>query len=183
MGTKGGMVMRIHRPAAAVLAAMLLCALSARAETVRFPETGDPAFVITTPDDWTHRPDGSGNLLLIAGNKSASYALTVGPYKGTLDDLANGAMKTAGANPPQQMGPTKISGYRGYIYDTDLTNPSGVHVNVHMVAVKTGKSGMASITELTIDGIGADDYAAAQSVLTNTQITRIVGGKTKHHRK
>ncbi len=155
---------------AAACAVFLLASASARAESIRFPETGTPAFVITTPDGWTHQPDGDGNMLLISGNKTSSYALTIGSYDGTLDDLATGAMKTAGAKPPQTMGPTSISGFRGYMYDSDMVNPSGVHVNVHMVAVKTDTAHMASITMLTVDGIGGDDYAAAQSVLTNTTI-------------
>ena len=155
---------------AAACGAALFLSASARAEIVRFPETGNPAFLITTPDDWTHQPDGDGNLLLIAGNKTASYALTVGAYDGTLDDLATGAMKAAGAEPPQQMGPTQISGYRGYAYDSSMVNPRGVHVNVHFVAVKTDAAHMASITMLTVDGIGTGDYQAAHSVMDNTQI-------------
>jgi hypothetical protein len=150
---------------------ILLFAGAAAAETVRFPETGDPAFVIQTPDGWTHMPDGNGNMLLVAGDKSASYALTIGTYSGTLDDLAADSMKVAGANPPQQMGPTAISGFRGNMYDSDMSNDKGTHINVHLVIVKLDASRMASITRLTIDGISADDYAAANSVLANTAIT------------
>jgi hypothetical protein len=147
--------------AAAIISAAALFSLSARAEVVRFPETGFPAFVITTPDGWTHQPDGDGNMLLIAGSKTASYALTVGSYSGSLDDRANA---------PQSMGPAKISGYRGYTYDSDMVNSSGVRVNVHMVAVKIGTNDMASITMLSVEGIAGDDYQAAQSVLRNTSL-------------
>ncbi|HUO89543.1 MAG TPA: hypothetical protein VMU08_10240 [Rhizomicrobium sp.] len=143
---------------------------NARAEVVRFPETGYPAFVVTTPDGWTHQPDGDGNMLLVAGDRSASYALTISHYVGTLDALAVEAMKVAKANPPQQMGPTSISGWYGYMYDSDMTNPSGIHVYVHMVALKIGGDSIGSITRLTIDGIAPGDYAAAQSVLANTRI-------------
>jgi hypothetical protein len=160
------------RTASIILAATMVLAAGAQAETVRFPETGAPAFVVVTPDGWTHQPDGDGNMLLIAGNHTASYALTVGDYQGTLDDLAKGAMKSAGANVPQNMGPTQISGFRGYMYDTNMVNPTGVHVNVHMVAVKTDDTHMASITLLSVDGIGGDDYAAAHSVLDNTTIEK-----------
>ncbi|MEJ0043448.1 MAG: hypothetical protein WDM81_15055 [Rhizomicrobium sp.] len=81
-----------------------------------------------------------------------------------------GAMKSAGAEPPQIMGPTAISGFRGYIYDSSMVNGAGVHVNVHMVAVKTDSNHMASLTLLTVDGIGGQDYAAAQTVLENVAI-------------
>ena len=154
----------------AACAAVLFASTSVRAELVRFPETGTPAFVISTPDGWTHQPDGDGNMLLIAGNKTASYALTVGTYDGTLDDLAVVAMKAAGAKPPQMMGPTAISGFRGYIYDSDMMNQAGIHVNVHMVAVKVGTGNIATVTMLSVDGIGSDDYTAAKSVLQNTAI-------------
>ncbi|HJW39613.1 MAG TPA: hypothetical protein VJ476_00120 [Rhizomicrobium sp.] len=160
--------MKMHFLAA--LGAAVFFSMPVRAEQVRFPQTGAPAFVITTPDGWTHQPDGDGNMLLISGNKTASYALTIGSYSGNLDDLATGAMKAAGANAPQQMGPTIISGFRGYEYDSSMVNPSGVHVNVHMVAVKTDAGHMASVTMLTVDGIASEDYQAAQSVLANTSI-------------
>ncbi len=153
--------MRMRLPFSVVAASVLL-GMSARAEDVRFPETGSPALVVHTPDGWTHQPDGDGNMLLIAGNHTASFALTVGSYVGTLDDLAAATMRTAQANPPQNMGPTQISGYRGYMYDTNMVNPSGIHVNVHMVVVKTDASHMASITLLSVDGIGGGDYAAAR---------------------
>ena len=152
------------------VAVVLFASAAANAETVRFPETGAPAVAVTTPDGWTHQPDGDGNMLLISDNKTASYAITVSAYDGTLDELANGAMKSAGANPPQIMGPTAISGFRGYMYDTDMVNPSGVHVNVHMVAVKIDAGHIASITLLTVDGIAGTDYQAARSVLENTSI-------------
>jgi hypothetical protein len=125
---------------------------------------------MTTPDDWTHQPDGNGNMLLIAGDHSASYALSVGGYEGALDDLAAGAMKAAGAHPPQNMGPTQISGFRGYMYDSDMTNAAGLHINVHMVVIKIGEAHMASITMMTIDGVSASDYAAARGVLGNAAI-------------
>ncbi len=162
--------MGMRLPAAAFLAAAFFTLSPARAEVVRFPETGAPAFFIATPDGWTHQPDGDGNMLLVAGNKTASYALTISDYSGTLDDLAAGAMKTAGANPPQQMGPIAISGFRGYMYDSDMSNDQGTRINVHLVVLKLDASHMASITRLTIDGIGGEDYAAAQSVLENTSL-------------
>ena len=165
----------------ALTAAALLAAGSAHAESVRFPETGDPAFVIQTPDGWTHKPDGDGNMLLIAGDKTASYALTIGSYSGTLDALAAGAMKVAGANPPQQMGPTQISGFRGYMYDSDMTNAGGVHINVHLVVVKLDTAHMASITRLTIDGITAQGYTDANSVLANATITAVP--PAPHHKR
>ncbi len=162
--------MGMRLPAAAFLGAVAFALLPAWAEVVRFPETGAPAFVVTTPDGWTHAPDGNGNMLLVAGNKTASYALTIDTYAGTLDDLAAGAMKAAGANPPQQMGPAAISGFRGYMYDSDMSNDHGTHINIHLVVLKLDASHMASITRLTIDGIGGEDYAAAQSVLENTSL-------------
>ena len=159
------------------LATALVAALTggATAEVVRFPESGYPAFVITTPDGWTHQPDGDGNMLLLASDHSASYALSIVPYAGALDDLAVDAMKVAQANPPQQMGPTSLSGFHGNMYDSDVTNASHIHVNVHLVAIKVDAGTVASITRITIDNISADDYAAAQSILANTTIE--TGGK------
>ncbi len=157
---------------ALVLGAAVAMSISAKAETFRFPETGDPAFVIVSPDGWTHKPDGDGNMLILAGDSSASLALTIGAFSGTLDELAAGAMKTAGANPPQNMGPTAMSGYRGYMYDTDMTNSHGVHINVHMVCLKLDESHIASATLLTITDATGGQYAAARGVLDDMTLTR-----------
>ncbi len=70
--------MGMRLSAAAFLGAVAFALLPARAEVVRFPETGGPAFVITSPAGWTHEPDGDGNMLIVAGNKTASYALPIG---------------------------------------------------------------------------------------------------------
>jgi len=161
--------MRVHFLAA--LGAAALFSLSARAEVVRFPETGSPAFVITTPDGWTHQPDGNGNMLLIASNKQVGYSLTMSHFDGSLDNLAAEVMKALDGPPPQQMGPTSISGYRGYMYDSSVVFPSGAHRNLHMVIVKTDSTHFASLTLITPDSISGADYQAAQGVSANTSIT------------
>ena len=61
----------------------------------------------------------------------------------------------------------------------DMTNAAGTHVNVHMVVVKLDSRHMASITRLTMDGISADDFAAAKSVLAHTGITAMP--RASHH--
>ena len=164
----------------AVAFGILLLAASASAESVRFPETGDPAFVIETPDGWTHKPDGDGNMLLVAGDTSASYSLTLSTYSDSLDALADAAMKVAGGEPPQKMGPTKVSGFRGYAYDSELANQAGVKINTHLVIVKLDASHVASMTRLTIENISPEDFAAADSIFAHTTITAVPHHGRRH---
>ncbi len=64
-------------------------------KTVRLPETGDPAFVIATPDDWTHHVNGSGNLVALSAKQSAqiTFSRSVN-IDGTLEELAAGRLES-----------------------------------------------------------------------------------------
>ena len=138
---------------------------AAQAGDGRFPATGTPALTFHMPDDWTQQPDGDGSIMLISGNKTSSLALSLSPYTGTLDDLAAGSMKAADAAPPQNMGPTEISGHQGFMYDSTLTTQGGTLVHMHMIAVKIDANTIASVTMLTVDGISPADLETAQGVM------------------
>jgi hypothetical protein len=159
--------------AATAPAFAFLATVCANAETVRLPETGDPAFVADLPVGWTHKVDDSGNLILMSPDHTSGMSLSVAAYPGSLDELAAEAMKVAGAaDPPQNRGPTQISGYRGYIYDTGQTNPAGVRTNVHMVVVKLDAGHIASATLITAASDNAVQYAAGKQVFDALTLTR-----------
>jgi hypothetical protein len=53
---------------------------------------------------------------------------------------------------------------------SDMTNTAGTHIDVHMVIVKLDAHPMAGMTRLTMEGISAEDFAGAKSVLDRTAI-------------
>lgn len=144
----------------------------ARAREVRFPQTGDPAFTLQIPDDWTSRLDDDGNMIVTTADKSAGFSFSIVTYKGKLDDAASEMMQAAKAEPPVNMGADSISRYRGYDYDTTMTNSSGVHLKVHTVLVKLDPKNIASATMITDSAISPEQMRSAEAVLKSAALSR-----------
>jgi len=157
--------------AVALGALVLLMGIPAQAATLRLPASGNPAAVVDMPDDWSSQPTTADSLLLLDGSHTASLAITIDAYAGTLDQLAAQTMKEVGASPPRNSGSTAVSGYRGYIYDSEMTNDSGVHINVHMIAVKLDDAHFASMTLMTVGNITGAQSEAASGVLNGVTLT------------
>ena len=152
------------------LAATLLTT-AAHAETVRLPETGDPAFTVALPDGWTHEAINSASLKAFSANHAALLNLNIVKFSGTLEELAAGAMKSPDGMPPQNTGPVDISGYGGSSFDGTLVSADGVHAKVHLVAVKLDDGHVAVATLLTADNLDAAQADAAMAVLKSATLT------------
>ncbi|HEY4942669.1 MAG TPA: hypothetical protein VII56_14665 [Rhizomicrobium sp.] len=151
------------------LATILITA--ARAEPVRLPESGDPAFTAQLPDGWTHHVNAEGSLVALSANQTASLTLTILDYDGTLEELAAGAIKSPDGMPPQKSGPVDISGYGGSIFDGALISAAGVHAKVHLLAVKLDDEHVAAATLLTADNLDAAQSDAANAVLKTVALS------------
>jgi hypothetical protein len=143
----------------------------AQAGDGRFPATSVPALTFHTPDDWTRQPVEDGSLVLVSGNRTSSFTLTVGHYPpGSLDDIAARVMSTGGAAPPRNMGSAEISGHRGGLYDSTMTNRGGASVHVHLTVVMSDPNTVTTVTMFTMDGLSAADLKAAQAVLYSMRL-------------
>ena len=159
--------------ATVLFAAATLFATAASAETVRTPATGDPAVTITFPDGWQYKLDSGGSLISFPADHSSSITVTVTDYKGTLDDLAAGAMKIITNKVPVKLGPATISGYKGFVYGSDTTSAKGVHANVRLYLIQIDAGHVSGINYITIDGMSDAQTAAADGVMKSIAI---IGG-------
>jgi hypothetical protein len=157
----------------AAFAASVSFTAPATAESLRFPETGDPAFVVATPDGWEHATDGDGNLVVFNPPHTASLTFSITETDDTLDAVAAGAITAPDGPPPQNKGALDVSGYHGFNYDAKMMTSGGVHANVHLVLVRLDDEHIAGETLLTADGIKDGDSAAAQAVLAAVTITAV----------
>lgn len=154
-----------------VAVAATILSAAARAESVRLPESGDPAFTAQLPDGWTHHVNAEGSLVALSANQTASLTLTILDYDGTLEDLAADAIKSPDGMPPQKTGPVDISGYGGSAFDGALISAAGVHAKVHLLAVKLDDEHVAAATLLTADNLDAAQSDAANAVLKTVALT------------
>lgn len=166
------------RAAIAILSATMAAAAPARAENLRLPETGDPAFVVTTPDGWTHAINHDGALIVFNDAHTASINFRIGTLDGSLDELAAQAASTPDGMPPASKGTADIAnGYQGTVYESKFTTSGGVKTDLHMILVQLDGGGFfasghyAAAILLTAEGIKDDQLAAARAVLAAARLT------------
>lgn len=163
-----------------LLASFITAALTgAHAETLRLPETGNPAFVVTTPEGWTHTVNSAGNLIVFNEPHTASINFKIGELDGSLDELAVKAASTPDGMPPANRGAADIGAFHGTAYDSKLVTASGVKTDLHMILVKLDDGGFldgghfAAAILLTAEGIKDDQRAAARAVLAGVTLTTL----------
>jgi hypothetical protein len=162
--------------AIAVLSAAL--AAPAHAENLRLPETGDPAFVVTTPDGWTHTINSKGALIVFNEAHTASINFAIGDLDGSLDELAAKAASTPEGMPPANKGTADVAnGYQGTVYESKFVTSDGIKTDLHMILVKFDDGGFfdsahfAAAILLTAEGLKDDQLAAARAVLAAARLT------------
>jgi len=157
-----------------LLASFTLAALAAgaQAENLRYPETGDPAFIVTTPGGWTHTINANGNLIVFNEPHTASINFKIGDLDGSLEELAAKAASTPDGMPPSTKGPGDFgAGYQGTVYESKLTTSAGVKTDLRMILVKLDDRHFAAGVLLTAEGIKDDQLAAAATVLAGARLT------------
>lgn len=155
---------------AIVLTTAILLATTAHAESVRTPETGDPAITANLPDGWTHETD-SGGLRAFSANHTALLTLAILRYHGTFEALAAGAWDAPDNMPPQSTGPVTISGYTGAGFTGALVDDE-LKAKIHFIAVRLDDTHVAAITLFTADNLDAALTEAANAVLATVAITQ-----------
>ena len=79
--------MRKSLPFIFVLAVLLL-PLSVQGGDVRHPEKTLPSFSFVLPDNWSHEPDTSGNLIMFSPNRTTGIVIIVAESAEALDTIA-----------------------------------------------------------------------------------------------
>jgi hypothetical protein len=164
----GKIIMRV------AVAAALLWAGPARAEEVRFPETGGPAFDFQVPDDWVTTTDNDGNMEVAQRIKNVTLVLSIGAdATANLDDYAARMLKAAGADPAGRKETAMLGGHAGAIYYSAMDNssdPSGLRIAIRLTLVKPDAGSVASCALLIDASASEADIAASQAVETGIKI-------------
>jgi len=156
-----------------VFGLLFLGSAQTRADEVRLPVDGTPAFDFVLPPGWTHLIDDNGNLRLTRENHSSVMQLSMitGPdVKMSYPDMAAAILKAAGATPYSSSGPGSIAGVTGQQFQSTMTNDSGVHINLLVVLAKLDDEHTVTLATIQPNDIGKDDAAALEHLVAAVKL-------------
>jgi hypothetical protein len=146
---------------------------SARADAIRFPATGTPAYAFDLPSGWSATKDDYGNMRVAADDKESALLLSfiVDPSvaTATAPEVAAKIIKAAGAAPYTRSEPGSIAGIPGETFITTMSNDKGVVIDMRLVLVKLDSSHYASLAILAARGISASSKAALDALVTQVR--------------
>jgi hypothetical protein len=163
--------MRINLSSLSLLVALhavLFAVQPAVAKDVRFPATGNPAFSLRIPDDWTTDEGDDDSLLVASGDRSMAFTLLLEtsdkPWDDdALDEIATVALRVAKASPPKRKEAASISGFPGFSYPSATTNDAGDVVRLTLYIIRIDKTHLALFNR-----IEAADNSPAQRKIADT---------------
>jgi hypothetical protein len=149
----------------------------ATAKELRFPETGDVAFVLAIPDNWDVSRAGP-NLLLMGPNRNSSVALAVILNKDEAkvpddDDLANAIFKASNAEPFSKHEPAEIGGIKAEAYFSKRTNTKNLNVLFKLMILKVAKTYVVTETIVTLSDLSAAQQQSLDAVVKGITLTGI----------
>ena len=158
-----------------------LCAVSfaaqpAVAKDVRFPATGNPAFSLRIPDDWTTEEGDDDSLVVASGNHSMAFTLMLetgdAPWDDdALDEIATVALKVAKAAPPKRKDAVAISGFPGFSYPSATTNDAGDVVRLTVYIIQIDKTHLALFNRIEVASNSPAQRKIAEAVLRSMKIS------------
>lgn len=158
------------------LCAVLFAAQPAVAKDVRFPATGNPAFSLRIPDDWTTEEGDDDSLLLASGDHSMAFTLMLEtgdkPWDDdALDEIATVALKVAKAAPPKRKDAVSISGFPGFSYPSATTNDGGDVVRLTLYIIRIDKTRLALFNRVEVADNSPVQRKIAEAVLRSMKIS------------
>ncbi len=145
----------------------------ARADSIRFPATGTPAYAFDLPTGWSSAQDNFGNMRVTADDRSSALLLSfiVDPSvaTATAPEVAVKIIKAAGAAPYTKSEPGSIAGIPGEAFITTMSNDRGVVIDMRLVLVKLDSSHYASLAILAARGISASSAAALNALVAQVR--------------
>lgn len=157
------------------LFALLFCAVAARAETVRLPATGTPAYSFNVPDGWIIVYDQYGNLRISAADKSSALLLSMieDPAVDTTPaaEVAAEIIKSSGAPPYTRTGSGRIAGLAADAFYTQLVNDKGVTLDFKLEIVKLDPTHYASQATLSVTDMTPAQTGALDALIEDVRFT------------
>ena len=154
--------------------ALSLVLTNARAEILRQPPTGNPAFVVQTPDGWTGAMDAHSNLQISAPDKSVivQYNLIANPTVATMqpDAVAKAVFEAAHLPPYASTEPDAIAGVAGTAYIGQTTSGTAL-IDVRLIVARLDADHYALICEIKRRDISAASAASMAAMVAGTTVT------------
>ena len=158
---------------------LLLCvglalgSVPSRAQTVRLPKVGDPAFSVNVPPGWTYTYDDLGNLQFLASDHSTGLQLSMltDPAATTsLSEDAANVFKGAGAQPYTKSEPSTLVGRPGQaFYGVLLVN--NVPLQMKVILAKIDDSHVGIMVILTQNDDTPEQIAALNALISLVQLS------------
>jgi hypothetical protein len=165
-------VTRLGRPILLVVLALVLLPATASARDLRHPASGEPAFTMTVPDDWTAvTVDGGRSLSIASANRRIGFALTIATTDQSPEEIAKSAV-TASKGTQLEVKPTSISGIAGQSYRWTYVNPGGITLHTAMTLVQLDGKWLASCTKLEVDGNSPADQQLADTAMQSVKLVK-----------
>ena len=165
-------MIRLGRPALLAVLGLVLLSAAARARDLRHPASGEPAFTITVPDDWTAvTVDGGRSLSIASANRRIGFALTIATSDQSPEEIAKSAV-TASKGTQLETKPASISGLAGRTYSWTYTNAGGIKLHTAMTLVQLDGKWLASCTKLEVDGNSPADQQLADTAMQSVKLVK-----------
>jgi hypothetical protein len=165
-------VTRLRRSILSAVLALVLPPTAAVARDLRHPASGEPAFTITVPDDWTAATlDAGKSLSITSADRRIGFALTIATTDQSPDEIARSAV-AASKGTQLETKPTSISGIAGKSYSWIYTNAGGIKLHAIMVLVQLDDKWLASCTGLEVDGNSPADHQLANTAMQSVKLLK-----------
>jgi hypothetical protein len=142
-------------------------------ESIRLPQSGDPAYAFTLPAGWTSKYGPDGTLTITAGACSCAVVLAIG-YTDTVttptSEMAATVFTAAGASPYSSMAPAAIAGIPGDGYFSTLLM-NGMLLGLKLAVVRVDPLHYAELMVITRPNPSPAATSALDALLAAVRLT------------
>jgi len=159
-----------------LLALIVMAALPAQAETIRYPKLGAHAFSIELPRGWKSTTDKRGGLLLVSPDNHAMIYLSIltgEQFRGQPESaVAGDVAKLAGIRQIEAQAPAQIADLNGTAYFGELADKPGFARKAKIVLVRLAPDVWAQQWIVTQAGMNAVERASLERALAGISLLR-----------
>ena len=156
----------------ATLAALGLAffAATASARSLRYPQTGDPAFLVEVPEDWTSRTD-KGNCIVGSGDHALAFSLNIVTSTLPVDQIATKALEIQKVSPTPNRETVSIAGYGGVAYSWTASK-ADTTVDITLMIVRIDSTHIAICSTAVAGASSPEVRKIANWFVQDLQISR-----------
>lgn len=165
-------MIRRGRPTLLAVLGLMLLPATVSARDLRHPASGEPAFVITVPDDWAAVTlDAGKSLSITSADRRIGFALTIATTDQSPEEIVKSAVK-ASKGTQLETKPTSISGIAGQSYSWIYVNAGGIKLHATMILIQLDGKWLASCTGLEVDGNSPADHQRAETAMQSVKLIK-----------